>query len=99
MPATNIARRLLAIPGLLAILVLVPHRRCAAIALGPVGFHCYAAPRPDSFQKSMQPFFAKNCYACHNDKLTSGGLNLKAFQTTQSVLDDRDRRETVVGLH
>ncbi len=94
--ATNNAHRLLGIRRVLGILDVVPHRRCAAIALCLVGFHCYAAPRPDSFQKSMQPFFVKNCYACHNDKLTSGGLNLKAFQTTQSVLDDREHWETVV---
>jgi len=28
------------------------------------------------FVKSIQPFFAKNCYSCHSAKLKTGGLNL-----------------------
>jgi len=41
----------------------------------------------------VQPFVAKNCVGCHNDKLQSGGLNLKA---ANDVEKSRDQWENVV---
>jgi Protein of unknown function (DUF1592)/Protein of unknown function (DUF1588)/Protein of unknown function (DUF1587)/Protein of unknown function (DUF1585)/Protein of unknown function (DUF1595) len=32
-----------------------------------------------SFNKDVQPFLAKNCYLCHNEKLATANLNLSAF--------------------
>lgn len=58
--------------------------------------YCVAGSRSDAFTKNVQPFVAKNCYACHNDKARSGGLDLKSFQNTESVLGDRDHWEHVV---
>lgn len=37
-----------------------------------------------AFSKDVQPFLAKNCYLCHNEKLTTAGLNLSAY-TTEST--------------
>jgi hypothetical protein len=54
---------------------------------------CLAGSSPESFQTTVQPFLAKNCVACHNDKLQSGGLNLKASADVQK---DRDQWEQVV---
>jgi hypothetical protein len=34
-----------------------------------------------AFDKSIQPFLAQNCYACHNAQLKSGNLNLEKYQT------------------
>lgn len=38
-----------------------------------------------SFDRSIQPFLAKNCYGCHNEKLKSGDVNLAGFKTSASV--------------
>jgi hypothetical protein len=46
-----------------------------------------------TFQTTVQPFVAKNCLGCHNDKLQSGGLNLKA---ATDIAQNRDQWEHVV---
>jgi hypothetical protein len=52
---------------------------------------CLASPAPESFQTAVQPFIAKNCVACHNDKQQSGGLNLKASADVQKDCDQWER--------
>src|ERR1700722_13913226 len=57
---------------------------------------CAIAPlasAADTFQTTVQPFVAKNCVGCHNDKLQSGGLNLK---DAADVASKRDEWEHVV---
>jgi mono/diheme cytochrome c family protein len=56
-----------------------------------------AAPPGDAFTTTVQPFLRRNCVACHNDKLTSGELNLAQYLTvtTSTALKDRDRWELV----
>ena len=46
-----------------------------------------AAAAPDFFQKSIQPFLAKNCLGCHSSKLKVGGLDLESYKTSASVTD------------
>jgi len=43
--------------------------------------------RPDeaTFQKTVQPFLAKNCIGCHNEKLKSGSLVLESFHDAASA--------------
>jgi hypothetical protein len=48
------------------------------------------------FQDSVQPLLEKNCYACHNEKLQSGGLNLKTYTSADSVTKDREKWELIV---
>jgi len=48
------------------------------------------------FRKSVQPFFSKNCYACHSSKLKSGSLNLESYSDPASVAQDRDTWERVL---
>jgi hypothetical protein len=55
-----------------------------------------AAPPSASFENSVQPLLAKNCYGCHNEKLQSGGLNLKSYTTSESVTQNRERWETIL---
>lgn len=33
----------------------------------------------ETFNKQVQPFLARNCYACHNEKISTANLNLSAF--------------------
>src|SRR5262249_48303940 len=54
------------------------------------------ADNSDTFQKTIQPFLATNCYGCHNSSLKSGGLNLEAYKTAASVTQDRERWERVL---
>ncbi len=49
-----------------------------------------------SFQETVQPLLEKNCYACHNEKLQSGGLNLKSYTSADQVDQDRDKWELIV---
>ena len=57
-----------------------------------------AAPPDDGFASTVQPFLRHNCVACHNDKLTSGELNLAHYLmvTTAEALKDRERWELVI---
>lgn len=48
------------------------------------------------FAKSIQPFLAEHCYACHNAKQQSGGLNLQLYKTAVSVIENRELWERVV---
>ena len=48
------------------------------------------------FAKTVQPFFAKNCYTCHNPKLNTGGLNLEAYTSATSLSQDSDQSEKIL---
>ena len=32
-----------------------------------------------AFDSRIKPFLSANCYACHNDKVNAGSLNLQAY--------------------
>jgi mono/diheme cytochrome c family protein len=49
-----------------------------------------------SFDKTILPFLADNCYICHNAKKQSGGLNLEAFKTAASIAQNREKWEVVL---
>jgi len=54
------------------------------------------APADATFTNSVQPFLAKNCYACHSSRLSSGGLNLEAYKSTSLFFQDRDEAEKIL---
>ncbi len=56
-----------------------------------------AAPPDDGYTETVQPFLRRNCVACHNDQLNSGGMNFSPYLTaTPSVaLKDREQWELV----
>jgi hypothetical protein len=49
-----------------------------------------------TFHDTVQPFLAKTCFSCHNAKLTSGGLNLELYTTSDSVAKDHDKFDAVL---
>src|SRR5580704_12167523 len=60
-----------------------------------------AAPPASSdaaFARDVQPFLRRNCVACHNDKLTSGGINFAQYLTVAAsvALQDREQWELAV---
>jgi hypothetical protein len=58
-----------------------------ALASLLVAAHAPLAQAADSerFAQTIQPFLAKNCYGCHNDKLKTADVNLAGFKTAASV--------------
>ena len=53
----------------------------AAMAIGPL---CAQSTSPgDFFEKKIRPVLANNCFACHNAKLKSGGLDLSSAAAFQ----------------
>jgi mono/diheme cytochrome c family protein len=48
------------------------------------------------FEKTIQPFLADNCYACHNEKRKSGELNLTAYKTAADLAQHREQWETIL---
>ncbi len=56
-----------------------------------------AALGADNFPKVVQPFLAKNCVGCHNEKNHSGELNLQKFNSLESMIADRDKFESVIN--
>jgi hypothetical protein len=61
---------------------------------------CVADERPattsdsNEFSSYVRPFFAKNCYQCHNARLKTGGLNLEAY-TKAAPLQDQQEWEKI----
>jgi hypothetical protein len=51
---------------------------------------------PASFDSAVEPFLATTCYGCHNQKLSSGGLDLTQFKTRASIAADPDRWELIL---
>jgi len=49
----------------------------------------------ESFEKSVQPFFAQNCYACHNAQAKSGNLDLEKYKTSRSITEDKETLERI----
>src|SRR5690242_18420796 len=54
------------------------------------------SPADDTFLRSVRPFFAKNCYACHNPKLNTGGLNLEVYTSAALLSRDQDESEKIL---
>lgn len=48
------------------------------------------------FSKSVQPFFAKNCYGCHSSQVKTGGLDLQAYTAAASVAQEPERFEKIL---
>ena len=64
-----------------------------ALAVVSVG-QAATAPAP-TFDTAVKPILANTCAGCHNDQVASGGLNLKPFQTADS-LSDREQWQAIL---
>jgi len=54
------------------------------------------AAETGKFEQAVQPVLAKSCAPCHNERMASGGLNLKAFSTAASIHEYREGWERIV---
>jgi len=48
------------------------------------------------YDSAVKPVLSQTCALCHNDKLSSGGLNIKAFLAPDSVTAYRDGWEAIL---
>ncbi len=60
------------------------------------------ATSADSFQRSVQPFLAKHCFACHNEKLKTASLDLASYRDEASAVEhpeiwDKVREKVTTG--
>ena len=49
------------------------------------------------FESVVRPFLAKHCFECHGAETQKQDLNLESFATAESLIEDRDRWEAVIG--
>ncbi len=52
---------------------------------------------PPSFEQTVTPVLNQSCVLCHNEKLSSGGLNLRAFLSASSITQSREAWEKIVS--
>ena len=79
---------------------------CLIIVLSATGLLLAANPQTPlskkdhtdaaAFEKSVSPVLAKTCAPCHNDRLTSGGLNLGPFSAPGSIAEHREGWEKIL---
>jgi mono/diheme cytochrome c family protein len=68
-----------------------------AIASNPRASERAPAARTDAaFDASIKPFLATNCFACHNARLKTSGLDLEALASADSVAHDTDTWDSVL---
>ena len=49
-----------------------------------------AVPNSGPFDQNVRPILLKTCSGCHNEQLSSGGLNLEPYTTFSSIAERRD---------
>jgi len=58
----------------------------AGLAAEPA--HVANAPSAGAFEATVKPFLAQRCAVCHNPQVKSGGLDLAAYATPESITRD-----------
>ena len=72
-------------------------RRRSTAPLSPAALITPASIK--GFEGTVKPFLAENCYPCHGNKgEPKNGLNLQAFETASSLIDQRNHWEDVIGM-
>ncbi|MEP7367626.1 MAG: DUF1587 domain-containing protein, partial [Acidobacteriota bacterium] len=71
---------------------------CSAIVVSLVGLSAFAQQKPDpAFDQTVKPMLNRKCFACHNDRLASGGLNIAPFTHSASITEYREAWEKIVA--
>src|SRR6266567_2486812 len=69
-------------------------RHCLLLTISLTGT-LLAADAP-TFEKTVQPILHSTCSPCHNDQLTSGGLDIAAFAKPGSIVESREGWERIL---
>src|SRR6185503_16539290 len=56
-----------------------------------------SAAAAGTFDSDVKTVLANTCFACHNPKLASGGLNVQAFYDPATILSKRDAWEAILA--
>ena len=56
----------------------------------------HASSEPAAFETVVQPFLARNCYLCHNERLKNADVDLQAYGTAASIVRDPQTWEKAV---
>jgi len=70
--------------------------RTIAMAIAAAGALCAANAPPANFDTAVKPVLSKTCALCHNEKLASGGLNVKLLLSPDSIVTYREGWETIL---
>ena len=70
--------------------------RTLEISLFLVLFPVATALAADNFPTIVQPFLARNCVGCHNEKNKSGEVDLQQFNSMESMIRGRETFESLV---
>src|SRR5262245_14749538 len=65
-------------------------------AVTPPARQAQKSQRISTFETAVRSFLEENCSACHSARKPSGGLDLTAFKTAESVLQEREKWELVL---
>jgi hypothetical protein len=74
----------------------VPLTKPYAILLMSLSLAGRSSAADSTFQKTVEPFLAKNCTLCHNAKIKTAEVNLD-YHDAGAVLKDRDIWENVLA--
>ncbi|HWP45300.1 MAG TPA: DUF1592 domain-containing protein, partial [Blastocatellia bacterium] len=66
------------------------------LAISPPARQARQDPQASGFDRSVQPFLSRHCHMCHNAELKTGGLDLEAYRTAESVARNREKWERVL---
>ena len=55
------------------------------------------AATPGAFDSTVRPILLRTCFPCHNERLASGGLNVKVFATPDSISANREGWDVILG--
>ena len=66
------------------------------LALSAAGLLLAADSTPAAFSQSVLPLLTTTCSGCHNEKLTSGGLNLAPYSAFSSIAEHREDWEKIL---
>ncbi len=67
-----------------------------AIGLLPAADSSKTQPGAAAFDTTVRPVLANACSPCHNDQVTSGGLNLGPFAKHSSITEQREAWEKIL---
>ena len=70
--------------------------RRALLFLISTALASFAAPADDAFHTAVDPVFRNVCLGCHNQQVSSGGMNIQVFLDSQSLVKNRDGWEIIL---
>jgi mono/diheme cytochrome c family protein len=77
-------------------------RWLSLILVGITPFGLAQTPRPGSdpldAANIVRPFFSGNCYTCHGSKTKMAGMDLEAYASQTSILEDRATGQSVLRM-